>query len=51
MLSIPAMSAEYEHTCSSAKVMINSHRNHLFDDVVEASDCLRGWFHKVEGDF
>lgn len=52
MLSIPAMSAEYERTLSSAEVMFNPHLDHLSDEVVEASECLRAWFlHNVGGDF
>ena len=49
MLSIPAMSAECERTFSSTKVMINSHRNNLSDEVVEASECLRAWFLRKVG--
>lgn len=44
MLSIPAMSAEYERTFSSAEVANNPQLDHLSDEVVEASECLRDWF-------
>lgn len=44
MLSIPAMSAEYERTLSSAEVMVNHHLDDLPDKEVEASGCLRAWF-------
>lgn len=51
MLSIPAMSAECERTFSSAKVMINSHRDYLSDEVVEVLKCLGALFlHKVRGE-
>lgn len=52
MLSIPAMSAEYERTFSSAEVANNPHLDHLSDEVVEASECLRAWFlRNIGGDF
>lgn len=44
MLSIPAMSAEYERTFSSAEVTNNPHFDYLSDEVLEASECLRAWF-------
>lgn len=50
MLSIPAMSAKYERTFSSAEAMINSHLDNLPDDEVEASECLRAWFLHNVGD-
>lgn len=50
MLSIPAMSAKYERTFSSAEAMINSQLDNLLDDEVEASECLRAWFLHNFGD-
>lgn len=50
MLSIPAMSARYERTFSSAEVMINPHLDNLPDKEVEASECLRAWFLHNVGD-
>lgn len=50
MLSIPAMSAEYERTFSSAEVIINPHLDDLPDKEVDASECLRAWFLRNVGD-
>lgn len=50
MLSIPAMSAEYERTFSTAEAMIDPHLDNLPDEEVEASECLRAWFLRNVGD-
>ena len=43
LLSIPAMSAEYERVFSSCGLLLEPRRNRLLDDIVEANKCLRAW--------
>ena len=44
MLAIPAMSAEYERVFSSVKKLITPERNHLHEQIIEASECLKNWW-------
>ena len=46
MLSIPAMSTECERVLSSAKLLISDTRNHLGDDIIEASECVKSWMNQ-----
>ena|SRR5271170_5370980 len=43
-LSAPAMSAECERIFSSCKKLITAERNKLRDDIIEATECLKGWW-------
>jgi hypothetical protein len=43
MLSIPLMSAECERVFSAAGYLINGRRNHLKEDIIEATNRLRSW--------
>ena len=43
MLSIPLMSAECERVFSAAGYLINTRRNRLRGDTIEAVTCLRAW--------
>jgi hypothetical protein len=44
LLAVSPMSDECERLFSSAKLLITDRRNRLGDDIVEAVECLRGWF-------
>ena len=46
LLSIPAMSAEWERVFSSSKILISDRRNRLKDDIIEANECLNYWYKK-----
>lgn len=48
MLAIPMMSAECERVFSSAKHLITDSRNRLRPDIIEANECLKHWFGKLE---
>jgi hypothetical protein len=48
MLAIPMMSAECERVFSSAKYLITDSRNRLKPDIIEANECLKHWFGKLE---
>jgi hAT family C-terminal dimerisation region len=41
LLSILAMAAECERVLSSSKILISDYRNRLYDDIIEANECLR----------
>jgi hypothetical protein len=43
-LSCPTTSCECEPVFSSTKKLITPSRNHLEDDSIEASECLKAWF-------
>jgi len=43
-LSCPATSCECERLFSSTKKLITPERNSLGDDLIEASECLKGWW-------
>jgi len=43
VLSMPLMSAESERVFSAAGYLLNRRRNHLKDDIIEATSCLRAW--------
>jgi hypothetical protein len=43
VLSIPLMSSECERVFSSAGYAITSRRNHMKEDIIEATTCLRAW--------
>jgi hAT family C-terminal dimerisation region len=43
-LSCPAMSTECERVFSSAKKLITPERNQLGEDIIEACECLKGWW-------
>jgi hAT family C-terminal dimerisation region len=47
MLSIPAMSSEYERSFSGAKLIIISIRNALKADIIKAIKMLNRW-QKIE---
>jgi hypothetical protein len=44
ILSIPAMSTEYERVFSSAKKLINPMRYSLQEDIIEATECFKAWW-------
>jgi hAT family C-terminal dimerisation region len=48
MLAIPMMSAECERVFSSAKHLVTDSRNRLNPEIIEANECLRHWFGKLE---
>lgn len=43
LISIPLMSAECERVFSAAGYLITSRRNHMKEDIIEATTCLRAW--------
>jgi hypothetical protein len=43
VLSIPLMSAECERVFSAAGYLITGRRNHMKEDIIEATTCLRAW--------
>ena len=50
MLAIPMMSVEYERVFSSAKHLLIDTCNWLNPNIIEANECLRHWFSKLEED-
>ena len=42
LISIPGLTVEYSHL-SSSKLLIPDCWNHLDDDIIEASECLKSW--------
>ena len=48
LLSIPAMSAEPERLFSGAKLTISDQRASLQAQTIEATECLKSWFRRVE---
>ena len=48
MLAIPVSSSECERIFSSAKLLITSSRNRLRSDIIEANECLRDWFGRLD---
>jgi hypothetical protein len=44
LFSIPVMSSECKHTFSASKRMITDHRYSLKNDIIEADQCIKGWF-------
>ena len=50
MLAIPMMSAKCERVFSSAKHLFTDTRSRLNPDIIEANECLRHWFGKLEED-
>ena len=45
ILSILAMSAEYERVFSSLKLIVTDRQNRLMEDMIEAGECLHTWIH------
>lgn len=43
MLSIPAMSDEFERLFSRLGLMITKRRNHLDQSTIQAAQCLHSW--------
>ena len=43
VLSIPLMSAEYEHVFSAACYLIIGRRNAMKEDIINVTACLRAW--------
>jgi hypothetical protein len=43
VLSIPLMSAECERVFSAAGYLVTGRRNHMKEDIIEATTCLRAW--------
>ena len=43
MLSVPAMSTEYERVFSSAKLLVTDRRNQLSEEAIETNERLRAW--------
>jgi hypothetical protein len=43
MLSIPLMSSECERIFSAAGYLVTPRRNHMKEDIIEATTCLRSW--------
>jgi hypothetical protein len=43
-LAISAIFAEYERVFSSTKKLITPERNHLAEEIIEASECLKNWW-------
>jgi hypothetical protein len=48
LLSIPAMSAEPERLFSGAKLTITDQRACLQLQTIEATECLKSWYIRVE---
>ena len=42
------MSVEYEHIFSSIKYLITHTCSQLLPDIIEANECLKHWFGKLE---
>jgi hypothetical protein len=43
-LFCPVMSVRCERAFSSAKKLITPERNQLGEDIIEACECLKGWW-------
>ena len=43
ILAIPAMSSEIEKVFSSSGLLLTDRRNHLKEDIIEGSECMKSW--------
>jgi hypothetical protein len=43
-LEIPATATDCERTFRSDRKLINPGRNHLSDDIIKATECLKAWW-------
>ena len=48
MLAIPMMSTKYKRVFSSTKHLLIDTRNYLHPNIIEANECLKHWFGKLE---
>jgi hAT family C-terminal dimerisation region len=48
ILAVPPMSDECERLFSSAKLLLTDRRSRLRMEIVEARECLRAWYGRLE---